>query len=85
MHGSEGLEGTTRPQKSIKPTRIAATIERKGPTSSRTTFRRDAQRQEDHVTPARSFASPARTPRTNESKSKSKSKSISRLTPLNLR
>ena len=57
MHGSEGLEGTTRPQMSIKPTRIAATIERQGPTSSRTTFRRAAQRQEDHVTSARSFAS----------------------------
>ena len=66
MHSPEGLDGTNRPQKSRKPTRIASTIERQGPTSSRTAFRRDAQRQKDHLPHARTQLRLARSHNTHE-------------------
>ena len=66
MHSPEGLGATTRPQKSIKLTRIASTIERKGPTRSRTTFRREAQRQKDHLPHARTQLRLARSHATHE-------------------
>ena len=79
MHSPEGLERTLRLQKSRKSTRIAATIEPKGPTSSRSTFHRDTQRQKDHLPLAHTQLRLARSHATHESNSKSKSKSISQL------
>jgi len=77
MHSPEGLERRLRPKKSRKPTRTAATIEQNGPTSSRSTFHRDTQRQKDNLPHAHVQLRLARSHATNESNSKSKSKSIS--------
>ena len=66
MHSPEGIVTTFRPQKSRKPTRIAATLERKEPTRSRTTFRRDDQRQKDHLRHARTQLRLARSHATHE-------------------
>ena len=66
MHSPEGIERQFRLQKSRKPIRIASTLERKGPTRSRSTSRRDAQRQKDHLLRARTQLRLARSHATHE-------------------